>query len=199
VKRVILRPVLGGTTSGLDRLPKPFFLFPELWGHGFKIRGLKDLADFDLVLDGDASPVIGDRSCRDPPNARARGKRPDHGASRCSCSIVLLGTCFLAWAQAACEHRMLQCAYLLHRAVAAACTQGKTASVCARLACPPCSTTRKPRTPPPALRAHRPATRNRRAAQQLRQGAFWAPRRQIAEATGPAQAARSPEEACTLR
>src|SRR5262249_985025 len=49
-KRVILRPVLGGTTSGFDRRSKPFFLLPELWGHGFKIRGLKDLADFDLVL-----------------------------------------------------------------------------------------------------------------------------------------------------
>ena len=43
-------PVLGGTASGLDRRSKPFFLFPELWGHGFKIRGLKDLPDFDLVL-----------------------------------------------------------------------------------------------------------------------------------------------------
>jgi hypothetical protein len=29
-------PVLGGTASGLDRRSKPFFLFPELWGHGFK-------------------------------------------------------------------------------------------------------------------------------------------------------------------
>ena len=49
---VILRPVIGGTASGLDRRSKPFFLFPELWGHGFKIRGLKDLADFDLVEAG---------------------------------------------------------------------------------------------------------------------------------------------------
>src|SRR6516165_4498679 len=49
-KRVILHPVLGGTASGLDRRSKPFFLFPKLWGHCFKIQGLKDLADFDLVL-----------------------------------------------------------------------------------------------------------------------------------------------------
>src|SRR6516162_6850201 len=49
-KRVILRPVLGGTASGRDRCSEPFFLFPELWGHCCKIRGLKDLTDFDLVL-----------------------------------------------------------------------------------------------------------------------------------------------------
>src|ERR1700730_16446528 len=30
-------PIVGGTASGLDRRSKPFFLFPELWGHGFKI------------------------------------------------------------------------------------------------------------------------------------------------------------------
>ena len=36
--------------SGLDRRSKPFFLFPELWGHRFKIRGLEDLTDFDLEL-----------------------------------------------------------------------------------------------------------------------------------------------------
>ena len=49
------------------------------------------------------------------------------------------------------------------------------------------------------LATRKSAFRNRRAAQQLRQGAFLALRRQIAEADLPAQAARPPGEACTLR
>jgi len=55
--------------------------------------------------------------------------------------------------------------------------------------------------PPRRLRlaTRKSAFKNRRAAQQLRQGAFLALRRQIAEATVPAQAARPPGEACTLR